>query len=266
MNIFRRLIFGTASLGSKISHRRSVSIVRHAANKGIYRFDSSPLYGACQSQSILSSALAGKPNIEIYSKVLGSPSSSLWRELLKIIYRRNGIKAYLNLIDSMRLATTAKRLDERSNTYNAIITLIEEFKSKQISRYPELRFSGWFFHSPTLLQVDRLCSLPGLSSYHCCGYNCTNIGRFSQGRIIQIHADLVSPEMLAKLSFADQVWVHGINSSRNPLLPPESTAKYRYLISLGSNICLVAGATRIASLESIINRYRQSLSDLNLLP
>ena len=138
----KRIILGTASLGSRLSYKNSVELVSCAYEIGIQAFDTGPLYGACQAHSILNDAFNQNYKIYVYSKFLSKLVNEK-RLFAKLIYRRCGIKAYKNFFLSRKLYKQA--IESKINRSD-----IDLFIEKQKIFYPNIPFKGWFLHSPKI--------------------------------------------------------------------------------------------------------------------
>ena len=149
----KRIILGTASLGSRLSYKNSINLVSDAYEIGIQTFDTGPLYGACQAHTILNDAFNKNYKIDVYSKFLSKLDNEK-RLLAKLIYRRCGIKAYKNFFSSRKLFK--KAIYSKINKSD-----IDFFIEKQKLFYPNICFKGWFLHSPTIntLKIEDLDNL-----------------------------------------------------------------------------------------------------------
>ena len=250
--VYNRLILGTAGLGSRLGFNKAIQIIKEAANAGIYRFDTAPLYGCCQSQEILARVLQNQQNAEIYSKLLSIPTLSI-PSIAKMLYRRSGYKAFSNLYEMWLLNQfIRRRLDEAE-----VKLLLSKFIRSQVNRYPQINFKGWFLHSPSIKDISIVKSAGLDSFFHCCGDNC--IHAYSKNRIIQIHANSFSPASLGGMVNASEIWIHGIAKSDNPYFNVQLPLRYKKLLREDPRICVVAGCTSLFSLNLILDSYMAAL-------
>ena len=102
LNKVNRIIFGTASLGSKSNYSQSIKILDHVYSIGIKNFDSGALYGACQAHQIINDFSKDKTDINVSNKFLSKIYNPI-RDLSKLAFVGSGINAYRNWWYSNRL-------------------------------------------------------------------------------------------------------------------------------------------------------------------
>ena len=234
----KRIILGTASLGSRLSYKNSVKLVSIACEMGIQAFDTGPLYGACQAHSILNNTFNKNYKIDVYSKFLSKLDNEK-RLLAKLIYRRCGIKAYKNFFSSRKLYRQA--IYSKINKSD-----IDLFIERQKIIYPNIHFKGWFLHSPKIntLKIEDLNNF-GFSG------DLENFKVLNYYPLIQTSAKSIHNFDTKKLN-TEKIFVNRIHSfakSKNI----QTTQLYKKLLDKDERIYIVIGSTKINILKNIVN-------------
>ena len=234
----KRIILGTASLGSRLSYKNSVELVSCAYEIGIQAFDTGPLYGACQAHSILNDAFNQNYKIYVYSKFLSKLVNEK-RLFAKLIYRRCGIKAYKNFFLSRKLYKQA--IESKINKSD-----IDLFIEKQKIFYPNIPFKGWFLHSPkintlTIEDFNDFGYSGDLEFYRTSNYN----------PFIQTSAKSIYNFDTKKLN-TEKIFVNRIYSfAKSKNIPPNEI--YKKLLDKDERINIVIGTSKINKLKNIVN-------------
>lgn len=234
--MLKRIIFGTASLGSKSNYKESIEILNYVYSLGIRNFDSGPLYGACQAHKIINDFSKNKFDILVSSKFLSRIHNPL-REIGKLIFVRSGYNGYQNLTESRKLYEKAANFKLKPEDINNFIV-------KQNNLYPNVKFDKWFFHSPSNIFLETISAYNyGLS------IKLSDKEKIINNKIIQTDANSIFNFNLKKLQ-AEKIFVNRIHTYAisNKL----STLKiYNRLLGLDKRINIIVGTRKVKILKEI---------------
>ena len=238
-----RIIFGTSSLGSRISFSESIKLLKNIYSLGIRNIDTGPLYGSCQAHTIINQAFKKEDEVKVYSKFL-SKIINRNRFLAKLIFLRCGIRSYMNFFDS---GVLYKKLVQNKFSKKDI----EFFIKKQKKFYPNINFKGWFIHSPSSVINYNLSNEKSIfNDFGFSGsldlYQSKKFNTFIQTNVENLYKEDL------KLIKAKKIFVNRIYSySAKNNIPIKEI--YKELLEMDERIYLVIGTTKIKTMQEIIN-------------
>lgn len=262
----KRLVLGTASLGSRVVARESAAVIRAAFSQGLLRIDTAPQYGAGYAPQLVASA-AG-PACRISTK-FGSPGEPAWRFAAK---RLLGARRWQDLASWPTLHEERDRM--RIEWWDAPVQ--RAWMGAVAAAVPaRLQREFLFLHAPPmLLPQPVLARLAGHA--HSLGFRLGLCGpRVDdlEGWLVaapqfidcvQLHLDtaIECREKLAGLPATTEVWVHGVYSPQPGATCALPADREQWCIDFGrdrSQFAVVAGCKRaegVARLADFASRLQ----------